>query len=67
MTDFQISGFVPFMSVRGNYEGSGKFLLLQVTGSGDGEIKYCTYTQVVHNYNSEKWYRLNYISTIFFR
>lgn len=43
MTGFELSGFTPYMSVRGRYEGSGKFLLLQVDGTGDGEIQFCKY------------------------
>ncbi|KAJ6635880.1 Protein takeout [Pseudolycoriella hygida] len=43
MSGFEITGFTPFMSVRGHYVGSGKLLLLPVTGSGLGEVLFGEY------------------------
>lgn len=43
MTGFEISGLCPYISIIGHYSGAGKFLLLQVTGDGEGEIQYCEY------------------------
>lgn len=41
MTGFAVSGFCPFIAIKGQYNGTGKFLLLQVSGDGEAEIQYC--------------------------
>lgn len=43
MKSFSLSGFVSKISLKGHYDASGKLLLLQVTGSGEGEVQYCEY------------------------
>lgn len=41
MTGFKLTGFAPKIHIKGHYEASGKLLLVPVTGSGIGQVKYC--------------------------
>ncbi|XP_037029962.1 uncharacterized protein LOC119069603 [Bradysia coprophila] len=50
MESFQVSGFSPSLNLFGKYDGTGKFLLLQVGGSGNGEIGFYNSTYFVTVY-----------------
>lgn len=43
MKSFSLTGFCSYISVKGHYDASGKLLLLQVTGEGEGEVQFCEY------------------------
>lgn len=45
MKHFEIFGVTPHLRVVGKYVGSGKLLLLQVGGTGNGKFDFCEYME----------------------